>query len=235
MKKLIIYSVFITLLLITPKDTYALSKADVQTMIDTAISPINTAIASLQTAVSSLQNRVTDVEVSVTGILSRLTTVETNIASLQTTLSSLQNRVTAVEVSITGILNRLTSTETNIASDEAKLTDFGKRITNLENAGPDFQPPASWLSSFSSINRSLSLFTSTTDKCKWNGVNLTQQVQVRGTAHFPGSDVFAVGNCDVVNFYNITNYPPTGTNIPVDLDLFWQEKLKHVQFNLTVP
>jgi len=200
MKKLIIYSVLVISLLITPKNTYALSGADVQTMIDTAISPIKTAIASLQTVVSSLQNR-----------------------------------VTAVEVSIAGILNRLTAAETNIANHEVKLTDFGSRITNLENTGPDFQPPVSWLSSFSSINRSLTLFTSTTDKCKWNGVNLTQQVQVRGVAHFPGSDVFAVGNCDVVNFYNITNYPPTGTNIPVDLDLFWQEELEHVQFNLIVP
>lgn len=200
MKKLIIYSVFITLLLITPKNTYALSKTDVQTMIDTAINPINIAITSLQT-----------------------------------TVSSLQDRVTAIEATITGILNRLTTTETDIASHEVKLTDFSSRITNLENAGPDFQPPASWQSSFSSINRSLTLATSTIDKCKWNGVNLTQQVQIRGIAHFPGSDVFAVGNCDVVIFYNITNYPPTGTIIPIDFDLYWQGKLKHVQFNLTVP
>ncbi|MFA5770314.1 MAG: hypothetical protein WC894_02365 [Patescibacteria group bacterium] len=200
MKKLIIYLFFISLFLAVPKDAHALSGADVQTMINTAISPINTAIASLQTAVSSLQNR-----------------------------------VTAVEVSIAGILNRLTTSETDIASHEGKLTDFSSRINNLENSGPDFQPPASWLSSFSSINRSLTLFTSTTDKCKWNGVNLTQQVQIRGIAHFPGSDVFAVGNCDVINFTNITNYPPSGTNIPIDLDLFWQEKLKHVQLNLTVP
>ena len=200
MKKLIIYSLFIILLLATPKDTYALSKADIQTMIDTAISPINTAMVSLQT-----------------------------------TVSNLQNRVTAIEAAITGILNRLTATETNIAGHEVRLTDFSSRITNLENVGPDFQPPASWQSSFSSINRSLTLATSKTDKCKWNGVDLTQQVQVRGIAHFPGSDIFAVGNCDVVDFINITNYPPTGTNIPIDLDLFWQEKLRHVQFNLTVP
>lgn len=200
MKKLIVYSVLIILLFITPKNTYALSKADVQTMIDTAISPINIAIVSLQTAVSNLQDR-----------------------------------VTAIEVAITEILNRLTTAETNIADHEVRFTDFDSRITNLENAGPDFQPPVSWQSSFSSTNRSLTLVTSTTNKCKWNGVNLTQQVQVRGVAHFPGSDVFAVGNCDVINFTNIINYPPTGTSIPIELDLFWQEKLKHVQFSLTVP
>lgn len=202
MKKSIIYLVFIILLLTVPKNTYALSKADVQTMIDTAVAPINTAIAGLQTAVSSLQNR-----------------------------------VTAIEVTVTGILNRLTAAETNITGHEIKLTDFGSRIINLENVslGPDFQLPTSWQSSFSSINHSLTLATSVSDKCKWNGVNLTQQVQVRGTAHLLGSDVFAVGNCDVINFINITNYPPTGTNISIDLDLFWQGKLKHVQFNLTVP
>lgn len=199
MKKLIIYSVLTILLLITPKSTYAMSKADVQTMIDTAISPINTAVSSLQT-----------------------------------TVLMIQDKITAIEASITGILNRLTGAETTVASHEVKLADFSSRINNLENAGPDFQPPASWLPSFSSVNRSLTLTTSKTDKCNWNGVLLTQQVQIRGTAHFPGSDVFAVGNCDVINFTNIINYPPPGTNIPVDLDLFWQEKIKHVQLNLTV-
>jgi hypothetical protein len=201
-KRLIIYSVFIALLLVTPKNTYALSEVGVQTMINTAISPINTAITSLQTAVLSLQNR-----------------------------------VTAIEAAIAGIFNRLTTSETNITNHEARLTDLSNKIINLENPGPDFQPPVSWQSSFSSINRSLTLSTSknTGNICKWNGVILTQQVQVRGVAHFPGSDVFAVGTCDVITFTNITDYPPIGTNVPIDLDLYWQEKLKHVQFNLTVP
>jgi hypothetical protein len=234
---LLIYSVLILLLLITPKNTYALSKADtriVETMINTAIRPINTAITNIRAAALSLKNRVTDVETNIAGMLDRLIAAESSINSIQLTTLNLQNRVVDADTITTGILDRVATSEANIASNEVKLTDFGNRINNLENAGPDFQPPVSWLPIFSSTNRTLTIATSKTDKCNWNGVSLTQQVQVRGTAHFPGLDSFAVGNCDVIVFTNIVNYPPPGTNISVDLNLFWQEKIRHVQLNLTV-
>lgn len=237
-RKLIIYSTLALFLLITPKDTFALSKADtrtVTTMINTAIRPINTAIINIRAAAKSLQNRVTAIEMSIKGVLDRLTTAESNINTMQITASNLQSRVTSADTVTTEILNRVATSETNIASNEVKLTDFGNRINSLENAGPDFQTPVGWLPIFSATNKTLTIATSKSDKCNWNGVSLTQQVQIRGAAHFPGSDYFAVGNCDVIVFTNIVNYPPPGTNISVDLDLFWQEKIRHVQLNLTVP
>lgn len=220
MKKLIISLVFLIVFSAVPKATFALSEADAKAMINTAVSPINVSIANLETTTASIAG-----------------SVNAAVANLQAAVSNLQERVTAIETAILGILGRLTATETNIVAQEDTIAVLGARTANLENRGPDFQLPASWLSTFSPVNHTLTLNTSksTGNVCKWNGVVLTQQVQVRGVAHFPGVDIFAVGTCDVIIFTNIINFPSSGTNIPVDLDLFWQEKLVHSQLNFIVP
>jgi hypothetical protein len=220
MKKLIISLVFLIIFSAVPKATFALSEADAKAMINTAVSPINASITNLETTT-----------VSIVG------SVNVAIANLQAAVSILQDKVTAIESSILGILNRLTTTETRITAQENSISGLNSRTTNLENRGPDFQLPTNWLSTFSPVNRTLMLATSksTGNICKWNGVVLTQQVQIRGVAHFPGLDIFAVGTCDGIIFTNITNFPSSGTNIPVELDLFWQEKLVHSQLNFIVP
>lgn len=143
--------------------------------------------------------------------------ISSSIAPLQSAITSLQNRVTALENSLLNILSRISSLEANVTAD--------------------FTPPVSWNSNFNSTNRSMSLSTSRNlgTGCFWNGVMINgQQVQVRAVAHL-SPNVFATGSCDLISFQNISNFPGNGTSFLVDLDLFWQGKLKHQQLSITVP
>jgi len=144
--------------------------------------------------------------------------INTSITPVTALINSLQSRVSIIESNIAGIFSRLTSLE------------------NME-LGPDFNLPPSWIISVSPTNQQISISSSRTtgNTCSWNGVLLTQQVTIRGIAHLPDGDVYAVGTCDSIVFKGITNFPSSGTNIPVDLHLFWQGKLKHTQLNITIP
>ena len=144
------------------------------------------------------------------------TLINNAIAPLQAAITDLQNRVSTLEISVTNLISRITALESNFTAD--------------------FTPPVSWASSFNATNRAIGLSTSRTSGtgCFWNGVSLGQQVQVRAIAHL-SPDVFGTGNCDSVNFFNVENFPVSGSSFSVDLDLFWQGKLKHQQFSVTVP
>lgn len=151
-------------------------------------------------------------------------TLPTLIDSLQVAVSELQTKVSQLETTINGLVSDLTS--------------LFIRLADLENNGPDFEVPLSWKSVFSASSRSFTLSTtkSTGNVCKWNGIPLTQQVQVIGSAEMPGGiKVYGYGNCDLVSFSNVVNFPAVGTEIPVSLDIFWlQVKPKHVEFTITV-
>lgn len=144
-----------------------------------------------------------------------------------------------IDASITPVMALINSLQTQVTAIKLDIVDIFSRLTRLENMelGPDFNLPASWITSVSPINRQISISSSRTtgNTCSWNGVLLTQQITIRGIAHLPDGDVYAVGTCDSIVFKGITNFPPSGTNIPVDLHLFWQGKLKHAQLNITIP
>lgn len=146
------------------------------------------------------------------------TLINTAIAPLQAAITDLQNRVFVLETNVTNLLSRVTTLESNFTAD--------------------FSPPTSWISSFNSTNRAIGLTTSQPagTGCFWNGVRINgQQIQVRGVAHLSTGDIFGTGSCDSISFFNIANFPANGSSFLVDLDLFWQGKLKHQQFTLTVP
>lgn len=130
--------------------------------------------------------------------------------------------------------------QTAITGLQNSVTDLLTRVTALEsNFTADFNLPSSWNSSFNFTNYAIALSPPKTSGagCSWNGISIRQPVQVRATAHLVNGNVFGVGTCDLINFTNITpaDFPSPGSSFLVDLDLFWQGKLKHQQLSLTVP
>lgn len=218
MRKIVVLAILaVALSFWFPTKAYAISATDVQNMIDTSIAPLQSAITSLQNALSALQN-------TMAGIQTSLSVIQSNIASFSA---------------------RLTVNETLIATDEAKLiihdtalSNHETRITSLENnAVNDFNLPASWVATVSANTITVKSTKGVVSlSCNWNGLVLGQQVQVRGIAHLTTKDYYAVSNCDAgVSFTSITNFPPSGSTIPVDLWAFWQGKTKSTTVLVPMP
>jgi len=151
--------------------------------------------------------------------------INTSIAPLQTAITNLQS-------SVQTILTRLTATESNISG-------IFIRLANLENvSGLDFNLPQTWQATASATTQTVTIKPTKNVvglSCSWNGIILTQNVQIRGIAHLPDKDYFVVSTCDGVTFTGISSFPTSGTLIPVDLYAFWQGKEKKVTINVPAP
>ncbi|MFH0979474.1 MAG: hypothetical protein V1803_00825 [Candidatus Roizmanbacteria bacterium] len=203
--------IFSALILLSPNKVQAASlTATIQQMIDSSIAP-------LQTSITNLQNRLTALETAVDNILTRLQVIENNITGLQTNIETIFNR---------------------LATNETVIADHETRVASLENSVPDFTPPTVWIPAFSSINQTITLKNTQTvsNACVWNGIVInSQQVQVRAVAHLVGGDIFTTGNCQIITFSKIVDFPTTGSSFFIDLDLFWQGKTKHSRFSVVAP
>ncbi|MBI3379442.1 hypothetical protein HY029_01660 [Candidatus Gottesmanbacteria bacterium] len=225
MKKAFIYLTFLTFFLFFhPSPANAITRLDIQNMIDTSIAPINSAISSLNTTVTSIQIAVSE--------------LQTRVSSLESNVAAIFIRLTSAENNIGGINSRLTSDETTISSQGASIASDAARITNLEHVnGLDFNLPQSFQSTFSPSSNTITISPANLNQaCSWNGINIAFQTVSRGIAHLSTGDVFtAGGNCKVITFSNISNFPASGTTFPVDLFFFWQGKEKQTTLTLTAP
>ncbi len=147
------------------------------------------------------------------------TMINNTIAPIQAAITDLQTRVLALETSIASLLSRVTTLESNAISD--------------------FNLPQAWQATASASLQSLTIKPTknvVSLSCNWNGIILTQQVQLRGIAHLPGgANYYAVNTCDNISFFiPQTAFPSPGSTIPVDIYAFWQGKTKQTTVNVTV-